>query len=63
MSFWLDFWTVVLIVAVVSLTGLAIVVSIGGFFDLKALFRSIDAKHAEEDQLAPGEGQHADQHT
>ena len=32
--------------------GLAVVVTIGGFFDLKRLFRSIEAKHAEGEQDA-----------
>ncbi len=50
MNFWMVFWTAVLIVAVVSLTGLAVVVGIGGFFDVKALFKSMAAKHAEENQ-------------
>jgi len=48
MGFWIDFWTVVLIIAVAVFAGLAIVVSIGGAFDIGKLLRSIDAKHAEE---------------
>ena len=47
MDFWLSFWTGLLIVAIVAFAGLAVVVSIGGFFDVKALFRSMDKKHAE----------------
>ena len=54
MSFWIDFWTYVLIVAVAVFAGLAVVVSIGGFFDIKRLFRSIDAQHAEQDEQDKG---------
>jgi len=50
MQFWIDFWTWLLIGAVVLFAGLAVVVSIGGFFDVKRLFRSIEAKHAAEQE-------------
>jgi hypothetical protein len=49
MSFWIGFWTAVLFFAVASLTGLAIVVTVGGFFDVKKMFKSIDSKHRVED--------------
>ncbi|HUT14188.1 MAG TPA: hypothetical protein VMY42_27125 [Thermoguttaceae bacterium] len=50
MAFWIDFWTVVLIIAVALFAGLAIVVSIGGIFDVGKLFRSMDAKHGAHDE-------------
>ena len=46
MPFWEAFWAIVLAGSMVAFAGLAIVVAIGGFFDVKALFRSIDAQHA-----------------
>ena len=46
MQSWIDFWTFLLVAALVVFVGLAIVVTIGGFFDIKALFRSIETKHA-----------------
>jgi len=49
-AFWIDFWTVVLIIAVALFAGLAIVVSIGGIFDVGKLFRSMDAKHGAHDE-------------
>lgn len=49
MSFWVGFWTWLLVAAVVLFAGLAVVVSVGGFFNVLALFRSIDAKHAGQD--------------
>lgn len=56
MDSWLVFWTVLLIAALAVFAGLAVVVTIGGFFDIKKLFRSIDAKHAEQDQDAEPDG-------
>jgi len=50
MSFWISFWSVLLAVALVIFAGLAVVVTIGGFYDIRRLFRSIDAKHAEQEQ-------------
>ncbi len=50
MDFWTLFWTCLLVVAVVVFAGLAVVVTIGGFSDVWALFRSIDAKHADADK-------------
>ena len=52
MDFWINFWTVTLIVAVAVFAGLTVVVSIGGFFDIKRLFRSIDAQHTGQDRDA-----------
>ena len=49
MSFWIGFWTIVLVVALVTFTGLAVVVSIGGFFDLKRLFRKIVESHEQDE--------------
>ncbi|MBN2475723.1 MAG: hypothetical protein JXB62_14010 [Pirellulales bacterium] len=48
MELWAEFWTWLLIGAVAVFAGLAVVVTIGGFFDVRALLRGIDAKHAEE---------------
>ena len=48
MDFWITFWTVLLVLGLTVFAGLAVVVSIGGFFDIKRLFRSFDARHAEE---------------
>lgn len=45
MDSWLAFWKLLLIGTVALFTILAIVVTIGGFADVRALFRSIDAQH------------------
>ena len=43
MNFWINFWTVFFIVSVVLFAILAVVVTIGGFFDIRSLFRSLSA--------------------
>lgn len=48
MSVWAGFWTWFLIFALVLFLGLAVVVSIGGLFDIRALFRKIRSQHGEE---------------
>ena len=48
MEFWITFWAVLLVAALTIFAALAVVVTIGGFFDVKALLRSIDRKHGEE---------------
>ena len=47
MQFWISFWSVSLAVALILFVGLVSVVSCGGLKDVLALFRSIDAQHAE----------------
>ena len=49
MESWINFWGVVLIATLVIFAGLAVVISIGGFSDLKALFRSMDEQHREQE--------------
>ena len=56
MNFWIYFWTYTLIAALAIFAALAVVVSIGGLFDIKTLFRSIEAKHAEGEQDAEADG-------
>jgi hypothetical protein len=48
MGFWTIFWAALLAVALTIFAGLAVVVTIGGFFDVRTLLRTIDRKHAEE---------------
>jgi len=50
MDFWINFWLVILIVALSSFGLLAIVVAVLGFKNVLALFRSIDAQHARRDE-------------
>ena len=48
MAFWVAFWGILLAVSLAIFAGLAVVIAVGGFFDVKALFKSIDAQHAKE---------------
>lgn len=48
MSFWEFFWAALLIFGLAIFTGLAVVVAIGGFADIRAMFRNIDRQHERE---------------
>ncbi len=49
MSFWEIFWQVVLLVSVIAFAGLAVVVAIGGFGDIRSMLRNIDKRHETTD--------------
>lgn len=49
MNFWINFWTVFFMVSIVLFTILAVVVTIGGFFDIRSLFRSLSASSERSD--------------
>ncbi len=46
---WLDFWTVLLVLTLALFSVLAVVVAIGGFFDIRRMLRTL-AKNAENAQ-------------
>jgi len=48
MSFWAAFWQWLLVIALILFLGLAVIISIGGFFDIRALFRNIQRQHDEQ---------------
>ena len=50
-TYWILFWQVLLIAAVAVFAGLAVAVSIGGLFDIRAMLRSI-AAHNDDDERA-----------
>ena len=56
MSGWALFWYIVLIAALVSYFGLAFVITIGGYFDLKKMFRRLNEAHASEGPCEQGSG-------
>lgn len=49
MQFWIDFWTFFFFASLVVFGVLAVVVSIGGFFNIRSLFRGL------RDQSGPRE--------
>jgi hypothetical protein len=48
MAFWSTFWGIVLGVGMVMFTVLAVVVTVGGFGDVKAMFQGIERQHGKE---------------
>ena len=48
MNFWVNFWTFFFFVSLVIFAGLAVVVTIGGFFDIRSLFKSLTAEHKDQ---------------
>ena len=52
MTFWITFWAALLILALIGFAGLAVVVSLGAFKDVLALFQSIDKQHEETERTA-----------
>jgi hypothetical protein len=44
MDFWIDLWTVFFFASLAVFAGLAVVVSIGGFFNIRSLFRSLSER-------------------
>ncbi len=50
MSFWISFWTAFFVVSLVLFALLAVTVTIGGFFNIRSLFKSLsDRPDQEED--------------
>ena len=51
MNFWINFWTAFFIVSLVLFAGLAVVVTIGGFFNIRSLFKNLTR---QSEQLQQG---------
>ena len=49
MEGWIIFWKWMLIVVVIIFAVVSVAVAIGGFFDVKALFKNIDEQHRQKD--------------
>ena len=45
---WQSFWHIVVIVALVSYFGLAVVIAIGGAFDVRKMFQRLNAAHESD---------------
>ena len=50
MDAWTTFWGWLLVVVLVIYAGLAIAITIGGFFDVKAMLTTIDDQHEPHEQ-------------
>lgn len=44
MNFWINFWTGFFILSLALFAGLAIVVTIGGFFNIRSLFKNLTGR-------------------
>jgi len=58
MDGWIRFWSLVLCLGIGAFVSLSVVVTIGGYQDIRSLFRSIDEQHAHatdgEEEAEPG---------
>jgi len=51
MNFWINFWSFFFYTSLVLFGGLAIVVSIGGFFNIRSMFKSMAEQGASEEDV------------
>jgi hypothetical protein len=56
MNFWINFWTIFFIASLVLFAGLAVVVSIGGFFNMLSLFKTLTMQRDQEQESTREEG-------
>ena len=50
MSFWINFWTVFFFASLAVFAGLAVVVSIGGFFNIRSLFKGLTNRDDRQEE-------------
>ena len=50
MNFWINLWTIVFFASLAGFTILAVVVSIGGFYDIISLFKGLVAQHKKAEE-------------
>ena len=50
MNFWISLWTVFFFASLAVFAGLAVVVSIGGFFNIRSLFKSLSERSGPDDE-------------
>lgn len=49
MNFWITFWSIFFFASLVVFAGLAVVVTIGGFFNIRSLFKSLTNRADQHD--------------
>jgi len=49
MIFWISFWMIFFFVSLAIFAGLAVVVSVGGFFNIRSLFKSLTDRADEQE--------------
>ena len=50
MNFWINFWTIVFFASLVVFAGLAVTVTIGGFFNIRSLFKSLTEQSKQQNE-------------
>ena len=48
MNFWINFWSIFFFASLAVFAGLAVVVTIGGFFNIRSLFKSLTRRDASQ---------------
>ena len=56
MNFWINFWTIFFIASLAIFAVLAVVVSIGGFFNMLSLFKTLTMQRDQEQESTREEG-------
>lgn len=49
MDFWINLWSIFFLASLVIFASLAVVVSIGGFFDIRSLFKSLTDRAGQDE--------------
>jgi len=49
MNFWISFWSIFFVVSLVLFALLAVTVTIGGFFNIRSLFKSLSERRGQEE--------------
>ena len=52
MDFWIKFWSIFFLVSLILFAGLAVVVTIGGFFNIRSLFKNLSERSEQSDEGA-----------
>lgn len=55
MQFWIDFWTFFFFVSLAFFAGLVVIVAIGGFFNLRSLFKDLREQHDPQGSDGPSQ--------
>ena len=50
MNFWINFWSIFFFASLAIFAGLAVVVTIGGFFNIRSLFKSLTNRVDQHDE-------------
>jgi hypothetical protein len=53
MNFWINFWKIFFAASLAVFAGMAIVVSIGGFFNIRSLFKGLTNRGNQQEENAP----------